>query len=45
VPVPFWLVNLVPALLGVRLTPSWWRPPPGRPATFIFVFFGAGLDR
>jgi len=45
VPVPFWLVNLVPALLGVRLRTFVAATALGIiPATFIFAFFGAGLD-
>src|SRR5947209_6160217 len=45
VPVPFWLVNLVPALLGVRLSTFVTATAIGIvPATFIFAFFGAGLD-
>jgi uncharacterized membrane protein YdjX (TVP38/TMEM64 family) len=45
VPVPFWLVNLVPALLGVRLRTFIGATALGIiPATFIFAFFGAGLD-
>jgi uncharacterized membrane protein YdjX (TVP38/TMEM64 family) len=45
VPVPFWLVNLVPALLGVRLRTFVTATAIGIiPATFIFAFFGAGLD-
>jgi uncharacterized membrane protein YdjX (TVP38/TMEM64 family) len=45
VPVPFWLVNLVPALLGVRLRTFVIATAIGIiPATFIFAFFGAGLD-
>ncbi len=42
---PFWLVNLVPALCGVRLRPSSPRPRSvSLPATFAFAFAGAGLD-
>lgn len=45
VPVPFWLVNLVPALLGVRLRTFVAATALGIiPATLIFAFFGAGLD-
>jgi uncharacterized membrane protein YdjX (TVP38/TMEM64 family) len=45
VPVPFWLVNLVPALLGVGLKTFVVATAIGIvPATFIFAFFGAGLD-
>jgi uncharacterized membrane protein YdjX (TVP38/TMEM64 family) len=44
VPVPFWLVNLVPALLGVKLRTFVVATAVGIvPATFIFAFFGAGL--
>jgi uncharacterized membrane protein YdjX (TVP38/TMEM64 family) len=44
-PVPFWLVNLVPALLGVRLRTFVVATALGIiPVTFIFAFFGAGLD-
>jgi uncharacterized membrane protein YdjX (TVP38/TMEM64 family) len=45
VPFPFWLVNLAPALLGVRLTTFVAATAIGMiPATFAFAFFGAGLD-
>jgi uncharacterized membrane protein YdjX (TVP38/TMEM64 family) len=45
VPAPFWLVNLVPALLGVRLRTFVTATAIGIiPVTFIFAFFGAGLD-
>jgi uncharacterized membrane protein YdjX (TVP38/TMEM64 family) len=43
--VPFWLVNLVAALAGVRLAIFAGATALGIiPATFIFAFFGAGLD-
>jgi uncharacterized membrane protein YdjX (TVP38/TMEM64 family) len=43
--VPFWLVNLVAALAGVRLAVFAGATALGIiPATFIFAFFGAGLD-
>jgi uncharacterized membrane protein YdjX (TVP38/TMEM64 family) len=42
---PFWLVNLVPALVGVRLSTFIAATALGIiPATFAFAFFGAGLD-
>src|SRR5215813_5733316 len=42
---PFWLVNLVPALCGVRLGTYVTATVIGIiPATFAFAFFGAGLD-
>jgi uncharacterized membrane protein YdjX (TVP38/TMEM64 family) len=42
---PFWLVNLVPALCGVRLATFVGATVLGIiPATFAFAFFGAGLD-
>jgi len=42
---PFWLVNLVPALVGVRLTTFVAATALGIiPATFVFAFVGAGLD-
>ena len=42
---PFWLVNLAPALLGVRLSTFVWTTLLGvAPATFAFAFAGAGLD-
>src|SRR5262249_44415988 len=42
---PFWLVNLVPALVGVRLTTFVLTTAIGIvPGTFAFAFFGAGLD-
>jgi len=45
IPVPFWLVNLVPALFGVPLATYVAATVLGIiPATFIFAFFGAGLD-
>ncbi len=45
VPVPYWLVNLVPALLGVKLRTFVAATGIGiLPVTCIFAFFGAGLD-
>jgi uncharacterized membrane protein YdjX (TVP38/TMEM64 family) len=45
VPFPFWLVNLAPALFGVRLTTFVAATAIGIvPACFAFAFFGAGLD-
>lgn len=42
---PFWLVNLAPAFLGVRLTTFAWTTLLGvLPATFAYSFAGAGLD-
>jgi uncharacterized membrane protein YdjX (TVP38/TMEM64 family) len=42
---PFWLVNLVPALCGVRLATFVGATALGIiPGTFAFAFFGAGLD-
>ncbi len=42
---PFWLVNLVPALCGVRLMTFAAATVIGIiPATFAFAFVGAGLD-
>ena len=42
---PFWLVNLVPALCGVRLATYVAATALGIiPGTFAFAFFGAGLD-
>jgi uncharacterized membrane protein YdjX (TVP38/TMEM64 family) len=42
---PFWLVNLVPALCGVRLASFAAATALGViPATFVFAFVGAGLD-
>jgi len=42
---PFFLVNLVPAILGVRLTTFVVATAIGIiPGTFAFAFFGAGLD-
>jgi uncharacterized membrane protein YdjX (TVP38/TMEM64 family) len=39
------LVNLVPALVGVKLRRSFAATAIGRlPATFAFAFFGSGLD-
>jgi uncharacterized membrane protein YdjX (TVP38/TMEM64 family) len=41
---PFWLVNLVPALAGVRLAPFAAATVLGiMPATFVFAFVGSGL--
>jgi uncharacterized membrane protein YdjX (TVP38/TMEM64 family) len=45
VPFPFWLVNLAPALLGVRLGTFLGATAIGIiPATVAFAIFGAGLD-
>jgi uncharacterized membrane protein YdjX (TVP38/TMEM64 family) len=42
---PLWLVNLVPALAGVRLPPFVAATALGIiPATFAFAFLGAGLE-
>jgi len=42
---PFWLVNLVPALCGVRLATFVIATALGIiPGTFAFAYFGAGLD-
>jgi uncharacterized membrane protein YdjX (TVP38/TMEM64 family) len=42
---PFWLVNLVPALVGVRLATYIAATVIGIiPATYAFAFVGAGLD-
>jgi uncharacterized membrane protein YdjX (TVP38/TMEM64 family) len=42
---PFWLVNIVPALCGVRLATYVSATAIGIvPGTFAFAFFGAGLD-
>jgi uncharacterized membrane protein YdjX (TVP38/TMEM64 family) len=42
---PFWLVNLVPALCGVRLGTFVIASALGMiPGTFAYAFFGAGLD-
>jgi uncharacterized membrane protein YdjX (TVP38/TMEM64 family) len=42
---PFWLVNLVPALCGVGMTPFVAATALGIiPATFAYATFGAGLD-
>jgi uncharacterized membrane protein YdjX (TVP38/TMEM64 family) len=42
---PFWLVNLVAALCGVRLAPFAAATVVGiMPATFAFAFVGSGLD-
>jgi uncharacterized membrane protein YdjX (TVP38/TMEM64 family) len=42
---PFWLVNLAPALCGVRLATFVGATVLGIiPGTFAFAFFGAGLD-
>jgi uncharacterized membrane protein YdjX (TVP38/TMEM64 family) len=44
VPVPFWLVNLAPALFGVRLSTFVMATGIGiLPATVTFAMFGAGL--
>jgi uncharacterized membrane protein YdjX (TVP38/TMEM64 family) len=44
VPFPFWLVNLAPALFGVRLRTFLLATSIGiLPATFAFATFGAGL--
>jgi uncharacterized membrane protein YdjX (TVP38/TMEM64 family) len=43
---PFWLVNLVPALCGVRLTTFVTATALGIiPGTFAYTVFGAGLDQ
>jgi len=45
VPFPFWLVNLAPALCGVRLSTFVAATAIGiLPATVTFAVFGAGLD-
>jgi uncharacterized membrane protein YdjX (TVP38/TMEM64 family) len=42
---PFWLVNLAPALLGVRIGTFVLATALGIiPATFVFAFVGSGLD-
>lgn len=42
---PFWLVNIVPALLGVQLSTFVAATALGIfPLTFAFAFFGSGLD-
>ena len=42
---PFWLVNLAPALLGVKLKTFVWTTALGiLPGTFAYAFAGAGLD-
>ncbi len=42
---PFWLVNLVPAFAGVRPGPFVAATALGIiPGSFVFAFFGAGLD-
>lgn len=42
---PFWLVNIVPALAGVRLFTYIWTTFVGiLPGTFVFILFGGGLD-
>jgi uncharacterized membrane protein YdjX (TVP38/TMEM64 family) len=42
---PFWLVNIVPALCGIRLAPYLAATAIGIvPATVAFALFGAGLD-
>jgi uncharacterized membrane protein YdjX (TVP38/TMEM64 family) len=44
VPFPFWLVNLAPALFGVRFSTFVAATAIGIiPATFAFAFFGSGL--
>lgn len=43
---PFWLVNLAPALLGMRLAPFATATAIGIvPGTVVFASIGAGLDR
>jgi uncharacterized membrane protein YdjX (TVP38/TMEM64 family) len=43
--VPFWLVNLVPAIAGVRPAPFIAATALGIiPGSFVFAFFGSGLD-
>jgi uncharacterized membrane protein YdjX (TVP38/TMEM64 family) len=43
---PFWLVNLVPALCGVRLATYVAATALGIiPGTYAFAYFGAGLDK
>jgi uncharacterized membrane protein YdjX (TVP38/TMEM64 family) len=45
VPFPFWLINLAPALFGVRLSTFVTATAIGiLPATLTFAVFGAGLD-
>jgi uncharacterized membrane protein YdjX (TVP38/TMEM64 family) len=45
VPFPFWLINLAPALFGVRLSTFVAATAIGiLPATVTFAVFGAGLD-
>ena len=45
VPFPFWLINLAPALFGVRLSTFVAATAIGIvPATLTFAVFGAGLD-
>lgn len=42
---PLWLVNLVPALAGVRLAPYVAATAVGIvPGSFVFAFFGSGLE-
>jgi uncharacterized membrane protein YdjX (TVP38/TMEM64 family) len=42
---PFWIINLVPALVGVKLASFAAATVLGViPATFVFAFLGAGLD-
>jgi uncharacterized membrane protein YdjX (TVP38/TMEM64 family) len=42
---PFWLINLVPAIVGVRLSSFVAATALGiAPATFVFAFVGAGLE-
>ena len=44
-PVPFWIVNVVPALANIPLRTFFGATLIGIiPATFIFAFIGAGLD-
>jgi uncharacterized membrane protein YdjX (TVP38/TMEM64 family) len=44
-PVPFWIVNIVPALANIPLRTFFTATLIGIiPATFIFAFIGAGLD-
>lgn len=42
---PFWLVNIVPAFMGVKTTTYMWTTFVGIiPGTFVFTLFGGGLD-
>lgn len=42
---PFWLVNIAPALFGVKLTPFVMATAIGiLPGTFVFTYFGHGLS-